>query len=65
MAIATLPDGPEKNNLYTLEADLKELIILSKNSKLESVESNKSKDDPLFEEYNLFKVFTRFLLDII
>lgn len=57
-AISVLSDGEEKNKLIELEADLKEIIQLSKNS------LHCQKEDPLLEEYNLFKVCSLLLKKI-
>ncbi|KAK6632406.1 hypothetical protein RUM44_007448 [Polyplax serrata] len=55
LAIYAVPEGSERNNLKALEADLKEVIKLSKSSLNIPKGKGNAEDDPLTDEYNLFK----------
>ena len=67
------PKGPDKDNLLSLQSDIRELINLTKES-LENLEevknsknensrfSNERNEDPLDREYALFKVFNYLIL---
>ncbi|KAL0274083.1 UNVERIFIED_CONTAM: hypothetical protein PYX00_006599 [Menopon gallinae] len=56
MAISASADGPEKDNLITLEKDITELIKLTKDSlQPNEDQETKSDPDPLADEYKLFQ----------
>lgn len=60
MAVNSSPDGPERDNLLTLQNDLQELISLTRENlnKLQVPSTNKKnvEVDPFEAEYALFKV---------
>lgn len=58
LAISASPEEADKENLLSLETDMKELIKLTRDSLQELVSKE---NDPLADEYDLFKVKTYLL----